>query len=239
MQESLLTLFQLQQIDRHLHELERLKVDIPNKIEALDKKQMETETHLSEQAQRLEALQRDRRQRERDLQAVQDQLKKYQMQLHSVKTNKEYDALQHEIIAQKTRVGEHEEAILRLMEAIESATKTLEEIHAVTEQEKERIASERIALKEKLLAVDDDVAVKLDERKRTLMRIEDRVVKAYDRIRRGRTHSAVVPVKKGACGGCYHVIPLQVIAEIRKMNRLITCESCGRILVIEHEEEHP
>jgi predicted nucleic acid-binding Zn-ribbon protein len=53
---------------------------------------------------------------------------------------------------------------------------------------------------------------------------------------------AVVPVKRGACGGCFNVVPPQKQAEIREKKKIIVCEHCGRILsdvedeVIEEEK---
>jgi len=69
------------------------------------------------------------------------------------------------------------------------------------------------------------------------MRIEARVARVYNRIRRILGGLAVVPLKKGACGGCFNIIPLQVVAEIRQMNRLTICESCGRIVLVEEAVE--
>lgn len=235
MQDSILMLFQMQQIDQHLHELEQLKFDIPEQIRLLEEQENESASALQAREQQLEALQKERRQHERDLQAAQEQFKKYQGQLLHVKTNKEYDAMQHEITVTKMRAGECEDAILRLMEATDAASQTLEQTRQDAARTQEDISAARTRLLEKLQAVDDDVAIKLDERKRVLMRIDDRIAKTYDRVRRGHTVEPVVYVKKGACGGCYRVIPLQVIAEIRKMSRLIICEACGRILVIEPE----
>ena len=42
---------------------------------------------------------------------------------------------------------------------------------------------------------------------------------------------AVVPVKKGACGGCFNRVPPQKLLELRQNDRLYTCERCGRIIV--------
>lgn len=235
MQESLNTLFQLQQIDNSLRELEQYKVVIPAQVEALRVRESEADHKLQACQDRLDTLRKDHRQKDRDLQAAQEQFKKYQGQLLSVKTNREYDAMQHEITVSKVHAGEHEEAILRLMEAIDTAQTELEQAIAAAAAVKEQTGLERTALHEQLSAVDGEVAVKLDERKRKLMHIDERVVKMYNRIRKGHTLEAVVYMKKGACGGCYRVIPLQIISEIRKMARTVICERCGRILVPEPE----
>ena len=41
---------------------------------------------------------------------------------------------------------------------------------------------------------------------------------------------AVVPVSRGACGGCFNIVPPQRQADIRESKKIIVCEHCGRIL---------
>ena len=233
MLESLTILFKLQKIDQELHEIEQLKVNIPHQIETMRDEQAEVEQRFSEQEQQVESLEKDRRQHERDLEAVQEQIKKYQGQLHSVKTNKEYDALQNEMQTQKANISVHEDAILQLMSDTEEAGEALEAIRVEMETTIAAIKVQTRKLKKKLTTVDEDVAVKRDERQRAAMRIEARVARVYDRIRRKLGGLAVVPIKKGACGGCFNIIPIQVVSEIRQMDRLTICEGCGRILLIE------
>jgi predicted nucleic acid-binding Zn-ribbon protein len=237
MQEDLTVLFKLQKIDQDLHEIEQLKVNIPHQIETMGGEQSDVEQRFSEQEQQVESLEKDRRQHERDLEGVQEQINKYQGQLHSVKTNKEYDALQKEMQTQKTNISVHEDAILQLMSDTEEAGEALEAIRVEMETTIAAIKIQTRKLKKKLTTVDEDVAVKRDERLRTAMRIEARVARVYNRIRRILGGLAVVPLKKGACGGCFNIIPLQVVAEIRQMNRLTICESCGRIVLVEEAVE--
>ncbi|MBT5873409.1 MAG: hypothetical protein HOH43_08310 [Candidatus Latescibacteria bacterium] len=240
MQESLQTLFQLQVIDHEVHELERLKTSIPGKINELTGALSDANDMLKERESRLEELERDNRQHERDTETNNDQIAKYQEQLHSVKTNKEYDALQHEIQAQKLQVKAHEDGSLELMAELESLTEELDQLRIDVASQEERINEESKELKDQLAGVDEDVLVKKDERLRVQMRVEKRVLTAYDRIRKGNKGSkggAVVPLKKGACGGCFHTMPLQQVAEIKQMKRLVICEICGRILVVDPNAE--
>lgn len=238
MQESLRALLELQKTDQDLHELEQYKVDIPNQLETMETVQSEAETRLADQETKVAEIDKNRRQYERDLQAAQEQIKKYQGQLYSVKTNKEYDALQAEIQAQKNRISELEDAILQLISDAETEQEALETIRGETESLIERFSEERTTLQSRLSAVDEDVAVKLDERKRMATRVENPVLKVYDRIRRNLRGMTVVPVKKGACSGCFHVIPLQVVMQIRQGRKLVSCESCGRILILEEGLEY-
>ena len=238
MQESLRALLELQKTDQDLHELEQYKVEIPNQLETMRSVQDEAVSRLTEQETKVEELDRDRRQREGELQTAQEQVKKYQGQLYSVKTNKEYDALQAEIQAQKILIGELEDAILQLITEAEAAVETLQVMRGETESLVARFNEESGALESRLSAVDEDVAVKLDERKRMAMRVENRVLSVYNRIRRNLRGMTVVPVKKGACSGCFNIIPLQIVLQIRQGHRLVSCESCGRILIIEEGMEY-
>jgi predicted nucleic acid-binding Zn-ribbon protein len=46
---------------------------------------------------------------------------------------------------------------------------------------------------------------------------------------------AVVPVVKGACGGCYASLPPQRVNEVRLGERVVLCDACSRILVWDEE----
>jgi len=233
MQESLKVLLELQKMDQDLHELEQYKVDIPSQLETMSSVTSEAETRLTDQETKVADIDKNRRQHERELETAQEQIKKYQGQLYSVKTNKEYDALQAEIQTQKIKISEFEDEILQLITEAETVGEILETMRAETDSLVQGFSEERTVLETRLSAVDEDVAVKMDERKRMAMRVENRILKVYDRLRRGLRGMTVVPVKKGACSGCFYVIPLQVMLLIRQEQKLIFCESCGRILIVE------
>ncbi len=63
-------------------------------------------------------------------------------------------------------------------------------------------------------------------------RIEDRLLIAYQRIRKNaRNGLAIVQIERDACGGCFNKIPPQHQLDIRMHKKIIVCEYCGRILV--------
>jgi len=64
--------------------------------------------------------------------------------------------------------------------------------------------------------------------------IEDRLLNAYQRIRKNaRNGLAVVHIERDACGGCFNKIPPQSQLDIRMHKKIIVCEYCGRIIVDE------
>ena len=55
------------------------------------------------------------------------------------------------------------------------------------------------------------------DRKKAEKNVEDRLLKSYERLRKNmRNGLAVVPVNRGACGGCFNIVPPQKQAEIRE-----------------------
>ena len=69
------------------------------------------------------------------------------------------------------------------------------------------------------------------EREGCLKSIEKPLLSIYDRIRKRHSGIALAEVKDYACGECFAQIPVQTVVEIRKMDHIIHCETCGRILV--------
>jgi predicted nucleic acid-binding Zn-ribbon protein len=232
MKESLFKLLELQEIDNQVDALDQARRDYPAQIALIDQEVEEARKQVQEQHARREELEKTHRLQERELAAASADLKKHQDRLYEVKTNREYDALQIEIEACRGRVSEHENALLSAEIALEElipAIQGLEETCAETEKERLR---HRESLLQKLNSIGAEVEQHLGRREAVRVHIQPQVLAAYDRIRRGRSGLAVVRiVKKGACGGCFQEIPPQRASEVRRNNRIILCESCGRILV--------
>jgi predicted nucleic acid-binding Zn-ribbon protein len=237
MREQLKNLARLQEIDDQLAMLERSKGDYPERIEELESGLKERLGGVADVQQTQEELQKEQRGLDRKIADRKQQLEKFQGHLADVKTNKEWDALQKELDAVKSDIGEAED---RLLEVVVS----LEELSSTTETEEEELSSYRSQaeaeigdLKEKLGSVDSKMAKIRNERDALSIQIEERLKRIYNRVKQGKQGTAVVPVVRDACGGCYTRIPPQTVTEIRRAERPITCENCGRILVWYDEEE--
>ena len=63
--------------------------------------------------------------------------------------------------------------------------------------------------------------------------IEQKVLSFYEKIRIWAGNTAVVPVKKQACYGCYMKLNDKTYSEVIKADEICNCPHCGRILYIE------
>ena len=132
----------------------------------------------------------------------------------------------------------------RIKEAHEKIDLKKEEIEATKENLSERekdLKGKKDELDSIVQESESDEQKMEKDRTKAAKIVDERLLKSYEKIRSNmRNGLAVVPVKRGACGGCFNVVPPQKQAEIREKKKIIVCEHCGRILsdvedVIEEE----
>ncbi|MCK5125913.1 MAG: hypothetical protein KAR42_06630 [candidate division Zixibacteria bacterium] len=224
-------LLRLQNIDYDLGELERSKEYIPDMMENLRNEVEDSKTKFDTLKSELSSARIEQKDIELTLQQKNDRLKELQGHMMAIKTNKEYDALVSEIDKLKSDIGDLESrglVLLELIEGNENEIKGLEEkLGSVDKINSEQLTS----LQTQIDSVGSKVSTKEKERTELAGQIGKRALSVYERIRKGKGGAAVVAVKKRACGACYKALPPQRIQEIRKGERLITCDSCGRMLI--------
>lgn len=231
MQKVLEQLIELQRFDSQLTQLENLRGDLPNQVSRLHQELEEAEKSLNEKEEKLRVYNRERGIIEMEIKALEGKQKKYQTQLFEVKTNREYDAVTHEIESVKSNIGKKENRLLELIEFEEETQNSLEVIREEIEKLRGRLDGRSVELKKRLSKTEKNEIALKDKRGKILHKLEPRLVATYERIRRAKNGLAVVPVIRNACGGCFKTLPPQKILEIREMDRLYLCEVCGRILV--------
>ena len=92
------------------------------------------------------------------------------------------------------------------------------------------ISDEKIASEVKSLGFTINRVDQLKEARENLCReIESSLYRHYDRIfkKYGR---AIVPVVGGACTGCFVQLPISQFSVLKKNEKVISCENCGRFL---------
>ncbi len=230
MKESLALLIKLQAVDSELMEIEEQKGDLPAQVERLSDELDELAKGAAAKRVRLEEIELESNQLQGTLEDTRGQLKKYQEQLLLVATNRAYDALSAEIDGAKKSVDEGEFHALELIEERQLLTDELKGDELLAEQKRVDLDTQKKSLKSTVAANDERSTALSKERNQIQPQIESRYLGAYERISAAREGRAVVPISRGACGVCFHRIPPQQQVEIKAMDRIVTCDSCGVIL---------
>ena len=119
MHEDIRLLKELQDIDYWIGELERSKAFLPDMMKNLQEQMAAMAADLSQKKARLQQAQIEVKELEIKIAETKELKEKYQEQMLTIKTNKEYDALVAQIEGAKTEVAKDEERCLELMNEIE------------------------------------------------------------------------------------------------------------------------
>ncbi len=230
MHPDLKTAIDLQHVDQKIAELTAQIETLPTDIKTLEDHLKDYLQAHEERKHHLSASQKERRDLEADIQAIQAKISKHKDQLYEVKTNEQYKAMLKEIEGEETNIRKIEDQILEKMVEAEDLQKLVTQAAASLDSEKARVASEA----RRLGALRDaDVRERdglLAQRKALAESLSPGVIDTYERIRKARRGIAVAEVREEFCTACNVRLRPQVYNEIRMNEALRTCESCGRIM---------
>lgn len=233
---DLYKLIELQKIDKKLLDLELFKGDLPEQVNELQENLTAQTDKLSKAREEYELTQKSKREYQADIDSLTEKLDKYKEQIYSVKTNKEYDAITTEIESLEQQIDELETKFVELLENEEKQVNAITELEGLTKQVEENLSLKQEELSQKLNKTEAEEKVLLAQRKQVVSELDYRLVSTYNRIRNGKNGVALATTENYNCTSCFTTLPAQTVVEVRKMNQLITCEVCGRILV--HEKNY-
>ncbi len=237
-------------MNKHLEELIELsKLDraidaFEPEIEAARAKLAEIEEQESAVEREILALEEDIRDAElkkakNDLhiQELTEKLEANKKKSAEAKTEKEIKALQLEEEIAKEQLDFANEEIERLENLIETRKAEIDTKRAELEALKEKSALLKEEVAKELEAIEKEKKALFEKKQALVAKMSQKILAFYDKIRRWAKNSAVVPVRKQACMGCFMKINDKTYAEVIKGEEITTCPHCGRILYLETQQE--
>ncbi|MBE6204931.1 MAG: C4-type zinc ribbon domain-containing protein [Rikenellaceae bacterium] len=237
MQEKIMALYELQKIDSQIDEINKVKGELPLEVQDLEDEIEGLNTRIENINGEIEEFNSLTKQRKREIDQAKIQIAHYKEQQNNVRNNREYDAITKEIEYQELEIELAEKRLKEYAVAVKNKKAQLENAEAVVADRNIDLTAKRSELESIEAETADQVAALEVKAGKAKTKIDERLLTAYDRIRRSvRNGLAVVTVKRDACGGCFNRIPPQRQVDIRQGKKLIVCEYCGRILVADNEE---
>lgn len=233
MHDNISLLYTLQKCDLKLMDLEEEKGDLPGIVRNLTDRRDEIRSKIDDVQTSMNEHITTREQSTLEAEALNERVEILKKQLYQVRNNKEYDAITKEISEAETGITKK----LEEADAHDSKQKDLAISLDDLKQQQDSLKSELGERETELQSVsqvheEEELHLK-DQRHKIAQRISTDMLVIYDRIRRAKDGIAVVPIKRGACGGCYKTVPPQLILLLRKNDVTHFCENCGRILIAE------
>ncbi|HET8753088.1 MAG TPA: C4-type zinc ribbon domain-containing protein [Salinimicrobium sp.] len=233
-EEKLRALYDLQLIESRVDEIRNVRGELPLEVEDLEDEVAGLNTRLEKLNGDLEVIDNDIISRKNLIEESKAAIKKYSEQQKNVRNNREFNALSKEIEFQELEIELAEKHINEHRAQIEQKKEVIEQTQERLKLRQGHLEHKRNELDEILAETEKEEKSLIEKSKEFEKKIEDRLVKAYRRIRGNvKNGLAVVPIERGASGGSYFTIPPQVQMEIAGRKKIITDEHSGRILVDE------
>jgi uncharacterized protein len=224
-------LIQLQHFESRIEESKRTIASHPERVAAADARLHAAQQVVDAAKGRLKESQDARRALEKDAALYQGRLTKFKEQLSAVKTNREYQAMQHEIETAQQELGSAEEKVLERMMDGDVLAAEIKAAEAALAQQQKEIAAERKALAEELAATEKTLQETTEKRAALVKELEPRLVMLFGQVARMRKGVALSSATRdGLCSACHVRLRPHVFQQVRQNDTIIQCDSCNRIL---------
>jgi len=170
---------------------------------------------------------------EEQIRGLSEQLSSNVIKEKEIKTEKEMKALSMEAELAKEKLTHANEEIERQQTIIEAKEAEIEEVQSELTSTTEELDKVSTEVASKLASIDEDKGKLFAKREEKTMAIDMKILSFYEKIRIWARNTAVVPVRKQACYGCYMKLNESTYATVIKSEEIITCPHCGRIMFIE------
>ncbi|MCX5907804.1 MAG: C4-type zinc ribbon domain-containing protein [Deltaproteobacteria bacterium] len=230
MREHLAKLVDLQTVDGKIHEMERLKEVVPQRISLLEETMRKEEEKVRLDRTEIEKLQKERRKKEKELDEEIEKVKKTETRVFEIKTNKEYQAVLKEIEGTKKLNHQREEEILEILERYEERHKNLLKDEKELEIRKKEGEQQIQELKQQAESFAREMAQELKRREEKGKGIPSEILSRYNMLLGKRQGIAVARVIDGVCQACFMNLRPQLYIELQRQDSFILCPNCSRIL---------
>lgn len=229
--QKLEAILNLQNIDSRLDAIFKVRGALPEEVQDLEDEIIGYETRLSKFNTDISSMEDEIKKYKDAIKDSEKLIKKYQDQQMNVRNNREYDAITKELELQDLEIQVSKKKITETQVRIENKEKDIADLNEILKDRQKDLDQKKGEL-DTIVSESENEEKKLrNDREKAAKKVDDRLIKSYDKIRvNAKNGLAVVLVKRGACGGCFNIVPPQRQAEIRERKKIIVCEHCGRIL---------
>jgi len=224
-------LMEIYEKDKEVDKIKNLEIKVPKKIKELENELNEYKNKFEEEKKNFETIDEKRKKLEKIIEEKKLNIENFDKRKKESHTNQEFVILKKEIDDTEEAISKTEDELLEVYFAKDEVKKQMDEGNNALEAKTQEIQKEKESLQKQLNESKEDLIIKEDERKRIATRLkDDNLLRKYNRIKESRGTGASI-IEESECTECHSTIPPQLFAEVRKGNRIIACQSCGRILI--------
>lgn len=223
----------LYRVDERIYELnEFINVEAPESIKDIDRKIADLEDSYRLKEQELKDLNVKCKDIEIEQLKLDEQLKKLRQDLNTVKTNEQYSAITKMIEETKEKISRLDEEWLKNDEFRERKKQELKKIKQELDGEVNKYRHEKEAILKKIEEYKNELKNLENEKMDAMGKIPVEIKELYMKIITRTGDVAVSRVDSGVCSVCNASISPDTTSRLSTQDEVLSCYSCGRILII-------
>ncbi len=234
MKEQLVRLIELQRMESAADGIQEKKKNLPILMNDSEQEYKSICDVVEAQRMQVDGLRKRRKERDSQLQAGQESLKRTRERLFEVKTNKEYQSMLKEIEIFEGKNSRLEDEVISLLDELDRLEAELKVQERDLEDRRRLHEEERRKMEEELNSLNGELEDCTRKNAEIRKEIPAEILRKYEKIKGIGRGLAVVAVWKEVCGGCHMTIPPQLYNDLQKTKALITCPNCNRIIYWEN-----
>jgi predicted nucleic acid-binding Zn-ribbon protein len=220
----------LQQLDNRAAELRKEIASLPVHVADIERKLEAHTRRLETDRAALAVNSKKRKSLEDDIRTHEAKISKLNDQMLQAKTNDQYRAFQNEIGWCRDAIRKAEDGILDLMSEGEPLELNVKEAEKALAVEKQTVEKEKETARRRTAEDEEALARAVEERRSVAAAVEPNLLSIYERVRKRWHGSGVSDATEGQCSACHIALRPQFFQDLKRGERILTCESCGRIL---------
>lgn len=238
MKAELEKLIALQNSDTNIKKLKHSLNTVNERRGRLEQEFKARASEILEMQQRRDHANSEKNKLEAQIAEIRTHLDRAERNLKASQNQKQYEAAIREKASLEKQVGELETQLTDKMIVVEEAEKVLSErSEEISKMESEREQTmqnfETETAQQKI-----DLEAETKRRAEVFETLPKNLAAIYNRLStRIRDGVAVAQVKNGACSACFMSLRPQMLVDVKKGDKIMTCESCNRILYYQPTEK--
>ena len=238
MRGDLKLLIKLQELDQTVAKLNATKGELASGVIQAEKDAEAERRNLENRIAETKSFRTALGARDIELKEIEEKIARLQLQINIVKTNREYTALQHEILGLKAGQSKIEDEILSMMEQEDSGKAEIEDLGRRVEEAVEAARQCKQAAERAICDADARIERLSGERAELAAgEIPQNWLATYERLRQKGDGRAMAACRNFVCEGCRMSLTANTVNLLMTGEKLIHCHSCGRILYLAGGED--
>ena len=220
----------LQQVDHEIYKIRCASKLLPEDVDETEKSFSQVNAQREKIIDKMDYLGSQEKRINADIEDDKKRIEESKSRVMLVENTREYHAMIREVDNMERANRSREEEKMILMEEIQRQQELFDEIDTRFKATKAEYEGKKDSLEVKLAALNTEMSGLTKRRQASTKEVPPPILSRYEFIRERLDNPVIVPVSSSICRGCNIAIPPQTFIELQKIQQILSCPNCQRLI---------